>query len=124
MRKWIVGAAVTGALLAVQPAAAQTAPQASPSQPALQLMLQKGVITQAEYDAAMKASEVVIQRDTTVVVKETPKVDAPPVTSKWNASMYGFIEADFIYDSTQSFPDLAGNTIIQANGYAAKNHRL
>jgi len=124
MGRWIVVVAA-GALLAVQPAAAQTPPAASPSQPALQLMLQKGVITQAEYDAALKQSaEAVIQKDTTVVVKETPRIDAPPVTSKWTASMYGFIEADFIYDSTQSFNDAAGNTIVQANGYAAKNHRL
>ena len=129
MRKWIRGAAVAAGLATSLPALAQSGAQAgtNPQQPALQLMLQKGIITQAEYDAALKggvAVEVVKETSQTVVVKETPKVDAPPVTSKWNTTMYGFIEGDFIYDSTQSFADLAGNGVVAADGYAAKNHRL
>jgi hypothetical protein len=32
--------------------------------------------------------------------------------SKFSATIYGFVEADGIYDSTQSFNDLAGNAVI------------
>ncbi len=130
MTKWIRGAVLAAAALAAQPALAQAASPATEGanrNAALQLMLQKGLITQAEYDAAAAASQAsgtVKEVRETVVVKETPRIDAPPVTSKWNATMYGFVEADFIYDSTQSFQDLAGNGIIAADGYAAKNHRL
>jgi len=131
MRMWIRSGALAMALGVGAPALAQgtsaTAAPASSQTSALQLMLKKGVITQAEYDAAIAGgtSEVIVKEvRETVVVKETPKIDAPPVTSKWNATMYGFIEADYIFDSTQSFNDLAGNTIIQADGYAAKNHRM
>ncbi len=131
MRNWIRGAALLAALTASVPALAQGAATGTASSPppktALQLMLQKGVITQAEYDAAIAApaaTEVIKEVRETVVVQESPKLNPPPVTSKWNATMYGFIEADFIYDSTQSFADLAGNGVIAANGYAAKNHRL
>ena len=47
-----------------------------------------------------------------------PKAPAglPPVTSKWAATFYGFVEADFISDSTQSFNDLAGNAAIARPG--------
>jgi hypothetical protein len=131
MRKWIRGAALLAALTASLPALAQGTASGGTSSPppktALQLMLQKGVITQAEYDAAVAApgsTEVVKEVRETIVVQESPKLNPPPVTSKWAATMYGFIEADFIFDSTQSFADLAGNGIIAANGYAAKNHRL
>lgn len=131
MRKWIRAAAVLAAMTLAPVAHAQGAPAAaSPaaSQNAtLKLLLQKGVITQAEYDAAIAGGAVdvsVKEIRETVVLKEQPKIDAPPVTSKWAASMYGFVEADYIFDSTQSFNDLAGNTIIQANGYAASHHRM
>ena len=130
MNKWIRGLTVLAALVAGAPALAQgsagAAAPASSQKTALQLMLQKGVITQAEYDAAVAGSTegAVKEIRETVVVQATPKVDAPPVTSKWSATMYGFIEADYIYDSTQSFADLAGNGVIAAHGYAATNHRM
>jgi len=39
----------------------------------------------------------------------------PPVTSKFSATFYGFVEADFIRDSTQSFSDQAANALIGHN---------
>jgi hypothetical protein len=49
----------------------------------------------------------------------------PSVTAKFSATFYGFVEADFIHDSTQSFSDLAGNAAIAHSGsYAAKNDRM
>jgi len=49
----------------------------------------------------------------------------PSVTSKFSATFYGFVEADFILDSTQSFNDLAGNAVIAPSGsFAAKHDRM
>jgi hypothetical protein len=49
----------------------------------------------------------------------TPLAHTPPpsspltnVMSKFSATVYGFVEADGIYDSTQTFNDLAGNAVI------------
>jgi hypothetical protein len=65
--------------------------------------------------------------------EESPPVPQPPppppeehpVTTKWTASLYGFVQLDFIRDSTQSYADLAGNVQIARPGtYAADNSRL
>ena len=100
--------------------------KAQPQDATLQILLRKGIITQAEYDDAVagaRAAAGTVIRET-VVVEQTPRINAPPVTSRWGATLYGFVEADFVYDSTQSFGDIAGNAIIAADGYAAQNHRL
>jgi hypothetical protein len=48
----------------------------------------------------------------------------PAVLSKWDATLYGFAELDTIYDTTQSFFDLAGSTAVQRsdNSNYAGNH--
>jgi hypothetical protein len=49
-----------------------------------------------------------------------------PVTTKFGATFYGFVELDSIFDSTQSFNDLAGNAAIARdvpNNYAAEHGR-
>jgi hypothetical protein len=65
---------------------------------------------------------------------EPPAAQAPPaapaptppklanVLSKFSATLYGFVEADSIYDSTQSFNDLAGNAQIAKDGTYAGDH--
>ena len=109
-------------------ASAATAAGASASSgaAALKLMRDKGVITQAEFDAAVAATPATppaaVTTTEVVVVKETRK-EPPPITSKWTASIYGFVEADFIYDSTQSFADLAGNNPIAQPGTYAYTHK-
>jgi len=56
----------------------------------------------------------------------SPISAAPPsllsVTSKFSATFYGFVEADFILDSTQSFNDVAGNGAVARGGTFAANH--
>src|SRR5580704_19552527 len=53
----------------------------------------------------------------------TPPTDAPPpeplteprrfiAHAKWDLTLYGWVEADLIYDTTQGFSDLQGNTAI------------
>lgn len=46
----------------------------------------------------------------------------PSIVSKFSATFYGFVEADFIRDSTQSFNDLAGNGTVARRGSFAANH--
>lgn len=62
----------------------------------------------------------------TKAVPEAP-LDASqpvPVKGKWNPVLYGFVEADFIHDFTQSFNELAGNGLIQRDTtYAGKHGR-
>ena len=51
-----------------------------------------------------------------------PPAGPQPVTAKFSATFYGFVEADFIFDSTQSLNDLAGNATIAKSGSFAANH--
>ena len=57
------------------------------------------------------------------VAPVVPAAQAPsPVMTKFAATFYGFAEFDSIYDSTQSFNDLAGNAAIARSGTYAGNH--
>jgi hypothetical protein len=80
----------------------------------LNLLLQKGVITQAEYESAMK------DLGESVGVKAGESFSL--VLSKWSATIYGFAEADFIYDSTQSLNEVPGNTAIAKQDTYAGSH--
>jgi hypothetical protein len=51
-----------------------------------------------------------------------PAAKGPAVTSKWETTLYGFVQGDTIYDSTQGFNDNAGNTAIARKGSYAGNH--
>jgi hypothetical protein len=52
-----------------------------------------------------------------------PSTPTGPVITKWlGAQMYGFVEADGIWDSTQSFNDLAGNGAVARQGTFAAEH--
>ncbi len=50
------------------------------------------------------------------------KPTMPAIVGKWDATLYGFVEADFIWDSTQGLNDLAGNAGIPRPGTYAGNH--
>ncbi|WP_437679261.1 hypothetical protein [Sorangium sp. So ce131] len=45
-----------------------------------------------------------------------------PVTSKWKASIYGMAEFDVMHDSTQSFGESVGATVIQRDDTYAGSH--
>ena len=64
-----------------------------------------------------------------VVPPTSPATPSPPpaatlaaVSAKFAATFYGFVEFDSIYDSTQSFNDLAGNGAIARSGTYAGDH--
>ena len=77
-------------------------------------MREKGLITQAEYESALHD------------LQESSGSRAPEGTSfvvgKWSTTIYGFVDADYIYDSSQSFVDLAGSTVVQRPGTYKGEH--
>jgi len=98
-------------------------PSVAPAQPrlaleftTLRIMLAKGIITQGEFDSAM--------RDTVETTGDAGG-DAPTLMlGKWSTTLYGFVEADTIYDSTESFNDQASNSqVAKGNTYAGSHGR-
>jgi hypothetical protein len=71
----------------------------------LTIMRDKGIITQAEYDSAL--------RDLATTNGARGAESTSLVVGKWSTTIYGFLESDFIHDSTQSFNDVAGNAQVQ-----------
>jgi hypothetical protein len=72
----------------------------------LRMMREKGIITEEEYRSAREE-----------IGASTGDARADDATSlvvgKWSATLYGFLEGDLIFDSTQSFNDSAGNALVQ-----------
>ena len=110
----------TGGVYDAAPPAAAPAPSPSPmiQLTTLRILKEKGIITQAEYDSAVRdMGESVGQAGT----GESNTV----VVGKWATTLYGFLEADSIWDSTQSFNDSAGNGQVARGGtYAGNNDRV
>lgn len=107
-----------GASTAAPAPAVPPADPASPGSPiqlvTLRIMREKGIITQAEYDSAA--------RDIGESVGTQLPNQEHLVIGKWAATLYGFVEADAIYDSTRSLNDLPGNTAIARPGTLAGNN--
>jgi hypothetical protein len=102
------------------PAAPPAAPASAPliDLTTLRILKEKGIITQAELDSAI--------RDLTESIGQKGANDQGTVViGKWATTLYGFVEADSIWDSTQSFNDLAGNGQVARGGtYAGNNARV
>ncbi len=83
----------------------------------LRILLEKGVISRAEYESAV--------RDMGDSVGASGAGDANSVVvAKWATTLYGFVEADSIYDSTQSLNDIAGGAqIARPDTYAGSRGR-
>lgn len=83
-------------------------------QATLKLLRDKGLITPAEHDEALAGRSV--------------PVAAPlkrAVASKWDTTIYGFVEADAIIDSSQSLTEVAGNTALaRPDTYAGSHGRF
>jgi hypothetical protein len=83
----------------------------------LRLMLAKGILSQAEYGSAL--------RDLTETTGTQTSEQTSVVIGKWATTLYGFVEADNIYDSTRSFNELAGATqVARAETQAGQNPRF
>ncbi len=80
----------------------------------LKLLLAKGTITQEEYDTALKDIGG-------GQVGQSPTVDI----AGWKTTFYGFVQADFMWDSTQSFNDFSGNgQVARPETYAGSHPRF
>jgi hypothetical protein len=50
-------------------------------------------------------------------------VELPPLRSKWDATFYGFVQAQGLIDETQSFNEQAGGTLVQRPETYAGSHK-
>jgi hypothetical protein len=101
--------------------AAQPAPPAPPPDPtpargaewtSLRLLREKGVISEAEYTSALKdMGEVVGAADANTLV-----------LSKIKVSLYGFVEVNFVHNSTQSCQEFCSNFLVQKPGTYRGDH--
>lgn len=84
---------------------------------ALKLLLEKGIITQPEYDQA-------VDEEQRAKVLDDPLGKLVPATTKngLEFKMGGFAELDFIEDNTRSFPEIIGNKpVLHSNTLAGAN---
>jgi hypothetical protein len=83
----------------------------------LNLLLDKGIITRAEYESAL--------RDLGETVGAKAGESLSLVLSKWSATIYGFADVDFIFDSTQSLNEVPGNSqIAKPTSYGGTHNRF
>lgn len=93
------------------PAPVATSDEAARSRPSLieltslRVLRDKGLISAAEYQAAA--------RDIAASIGDRAGDASTLVVGRWSTTLYGFLKADYIYDSTQSFSDLAGNALVE-----------
>lgn len=80
-------------------------------------MKTKGLITAEEYEAALKDLNDSMG---------TRSADSNTLTvGKWKTTLYGYVQADTMYHSTQSFPDFSGNfQVARPDTLAGQNGRL
>ena len=71
---------------------------------ALQLLLEKGIITQQEYDQA-------VEEEQRAKVEDEQRVRQATAITKngLQVKLGGFAEIDFVGDNTQSFPEIIGS---------------
>jgi hypothetical protein len=83
----------------------------------LRILRDKGIISDAEFESAM--------HDMANTNGDQGGESLTLVVGKWSTTMYGFVESDYIWDSTQSFNDLAGNaSVAKGTTYAGQNWRF
>lgn len=86
----------------------------------LKLLLDKGVITQQEYDQA-------VEEDQRAKAQEALQAQPVPATTKngLEFKMGGFAEIDFIEDNTRSFQEIIGNRpVLRSNTVGGANSQL
>jgi hypothetical protein len=82
----------------------------------IRLMRDKGIISEAEYLSAI--------HDLQESVGQNAQNEGSAVLGKWSTTMYGFVESDYIWDSTRAFNDLAGAALVpRGNTQGGENAR-
>lgn len=97
------------------PAPAVDAPTAKAVEwTSLRLLKEKGVITEDEYNSAMKDLGVQNAGDAATLM-----------VGKLKTTFYGFVQADYTWNSTQSCLEFCGNAVIQKEGtFRGDNSRM
>jgi len=102
----------------------------------LQLLLNKGIITQQEYDQAVQEEErakveeeerVKVEEEKRVKVEEEKRAKQPSFFTKngLQVRLGGFAEFNFIDDNTQSFQELVGNRpVLHSNTVGGANSQV
>ncbi len=94
----------------------------------LQLLLNKGIITQQEYDQAVQEEErAKVEEEQRVKVEEEKRAKQANFFTKngLQVRLGGFAEFDFIGDSTQSFQELVGNRpVLHSNTVNGANSQV
>lgn len=103
--------------VAAPPAPAPTPAQAPPTArgvewTSLRVLRDKGLLSQAEYESAVKDLGGVVGAGEASTL----------VVGKFKTSLYGFIQADFVYNSTQSCQEFCSNFPIQKEGTYRGDH--
>lgn len=80
----------------------------------LRLLREKNIISQAEFDSAM--------RDLHEAVGPRGADSTTVVLGKWATTLFGFIQGDIIWNSTQSFNDYGSNIQVARPGTFAGDH--
>lgn len=102
--------------LAAAPAAPPSAQPSLFELSTLRILHEKGVLSDKEYEAVMQ--------DAGNSTGEHAAESTTVLMGKWATTLYGFLEEDNIYDTTQSLNDLSGNApISRAGTYAGDNDR-
>ena len=74
----------------------------------LKLMLQKGLISKAEFESAL--------HDMQETTGQRTGSNESVVFGRWATTLYGFIEGDMILDTTRSLTEVPGGTLIARGG--------
>jgi hypothetical protein len=101
---------------------------------ALKLLLDKGIITQQEYDQAVKeeqGAKIEAEQRAKIEAEQQAKAEAAQqakeastftTKNRLQVKVGGFAEIDFVSDSTQSFQEIIGNRpVLQSNTVAGAN---
>jgi hypothetical protein len=81
----------------------------------IEQLREQGILSQAEYELAL--------RDIGASTGDAHAREANTIVlGKWATTLYGFLEGDTIYDTTQSFTDAAGNAqVVRPSGQMSPN---
>jgi hypothetical protein len=83
----------------------------------LNLLRQKGLITQDELDSSVRD----LGDSLGAQIGDAPTL----VLGRWSTTLYGFVEADHIFDTTESFNDAAGNAqVARTDSYGGRHDRF
>ena len=123
-RKLLRGAVVGVGILIILQTTAGIALSQEKENPTLRLLLNKGVITQQEYDQAVEEEKRATAEEKRATAEEKQQMPRGTATTKngFQVTIGGFAEIDFVGDNTRSFAEIIGNRPVLRNGTLGGNN--